>query len=775
MKERSLMERIVAILGVLIGTIAWVVRLLFSLVSGLLRSGSRTDDEEGQANAAADIRAKSESLVEDIREKGGHLVEEAREKVEDVFEEAREKVEDVIHRGDDHDDDQDEFGFTHAGASGDDVSSSQHDRLGGVPDASRMEATAAASLSTMSETYDPHAAGSVDENDGEETGHRMTEGIDHLPEPGAEDDADRMYGSESGSLMGEDRESGYAGQVMSESDIGAERGDSVSGLADSEGRADGGFSHGWISDEVDPVEDEAQVPDISFEGEEYGAAWISDQIDPAEAQPEETTYDSLWVEDQVDPATLADEEGEVPAASRGWTEPEDDVLKNDPLYGDVEPSDTGGEVDLRNDELTAADGAGMHIIDSPDEPFIEDESAAESLGLMSSGTEPPFDTMSEDEVDIDRIGEEPVVVGEDDLAANALGQPAGDDAASGDLGPGQSGDDASRPEGESRSDGDVQGAYDGAGVDQFADDSVAREMLDDVRAEGEEETEAETDADASASSGDDASGSEETDSGAGSIAWASSAGVIDRTLTQPLSSEELQSGSDADADVDAGEPGVTEADAGLRDVAAEVAEDLDQETGGRDTATGTTMAGAGQSAGAMTSDDAANEEPGPVEMTEDTGSFEAGGTTSPDEGTAAEEQAGDEDTGKRMGVGSGTSFDDVLPESEYASSVGYDTLKVDDGAIGQGTLEVEPSSSVSSDAPNPAAPRSGGRGQRATPAGAVRGDGTGTCPAEFPIKGNASSRIYHRPTDPSYDSTIPELCFATEEDAKAAGFRARKM
>lgn len=60
------------------------------------------------------------------------------------------------------------------------------------------------------------------------------------------------------------------------------------------------------------------------------------------------------------------------------------------------------------------------------------------------------------------------------------------------------------------------------------------------------------------------------------------------------------------------------------------------------------------------------------------------------------------------------------------------------------------------------------------PAGAVKGDGTATCPSDFPIKGNANSRIYHRPTDPSYDPTIPEYCFATEDDAQKAGFRAPK-
>lgn len=60
----------------------------------------------------------------------------------------------------------------------------------------------------------------------------------------------------------------------------------------------------------------------------------------------------------------------------------------------------------------------------------------------------------------------------------------------------------------------------------------------------------------------------------------------------------------------------------------------------------------------------------------------------------------------------------------------------------------------------------------ATP-GRVPGDESAGCPASHPYKGNASSRIYHRPGESSYAATIPELCFATEEDAVAAGFRPR--
>jgi hypothetical protein len=48
------------------------------------------------------------------------------------------------------------------------------------------------------------------------------------------------------------------------------------------------------------------------------------------------------------------------------------------------------------------------------------------------------------------------------------------------------------------------------------------------------------------------------------------------------------------------------------------------------------------------------------------------------------------------------------------------------------------------------------------------------CPDEFPIKGNASSRIYHKPGESSYDATNPEICFATDEAAAAQGFRPRK-
>jgi hypothetical protein len=53
-------------------------------------------------------------------------------------------------------------------------------------------------------------------------------------------------------------------------------------------------------------------------------------------------------------------------------------------------------------------------------------------------------------------------------------------------------------------------------------------------------------------------------------------------------------------------------------------------------------------------------------------------------------------------------------------------------------------------------------------------DGAHECPAEFPIKGNSNSHIYHLPGGASYNATIPNICFASEDAAEAAGFRATK-
>jgi micrococcal nuclease len=48
------------------------------------------------------------------------------------------------------------------------------------------------------------------------------------------------------------------------------------------------------------------------------------------------------------------------------------------------------------------------------------------------------------------------------------------------------------------------------------------------------------------------------------------------------------------------------------------------------------------------------------------------------------------------------------------------------------------------------------------------------CPKNYPIKGNASSMIYHLPSGNNYKETKPEECFTTTTDARSAGYRQSK-
>ncbi len=50
----------------------------------------------------------------------------------------------------------------------------------------------------------------------------------------------------------------------------------------------------------------------------------------------------------------------------------------------------------------------------------------------------------------------------------------------------------------------------------------------------------------------------------------------------------------------------------------------------------------------------------------------------------------------------------------------------------------------------------------------------GECPLTHPVKGNASSQIYHVPGSRFYDITIPERCYRDEAAAEADGMRAPK-
>jgi hypothetical protein len=60
------------------------------------------------------------------------------------------------------------------------------------------------------------------------------------------------------------------------------------------------------------------------------------------------------------------------------------------------------------------------------------------------------------------------------------------------------------------------------------------------------------------------------------------------------------------------------------------------------------------------------------------------------------------------------------------------------------------------------------------PEGAIRGDGTATCPPGFPVKANTQSMIYHTMQSRVYKQTIAELCFSSPEAAETAGYRPPK-
>jgi len=78
-------------------------------------------------------------------------------------------------------------------------------------------------------------------------------------------------------------------------------------------------------------------------------------------------------------------------------------------------------------------------------------------------------------------------------------------------------------------------------------------------------------------------------------------------------------------------------------------------------------------------------------------------------------------------------------------------------------------------APNRQRSGSSGSGGQTQPSGPGQAapSSRGACPASHPVKGNIgeNGRIYHVPGSRDYTRTNPELCFADEAAAKAAGFR----
>jgi len=50
----------------------------------------------------------------------------------------------------------------------------------------------------------------------------------------------------------------------------------------------------------------------------------------------------------------------------------------------------------------------------------------------------------------------------------------------------------------------------------------------------------------------------------------------------------------------------------------------------------------------------------------------------------------------------------------------------------------------------------------------------GSCPTDYPVKGNADSHLYHMPESPYYTKTLAELCFDSAQAARRNGFIASK-
>ena len=61
-----------------------------------------------------------------------------------------------------------------------------------------------------------------------------------------------------------------------------------------------------------------------------------------------------------------------------------------------------------------------------------------------------------------------------------------------------------------------------------------------------------------------------------------------------------------------------------------------------------------------------------------------------------------------------------------------------------------------------------------TPSSWIEPARDGSCPPDWPIKGNDGSKIFHVPGGMSYERTVAERCYQAEADAEADGYRKAK-
>ena len=113
------------------------------------------------------------------------------------------------------------------------------------------------------------------------------------------------------------------------------------------------------------------------------------------------------------------------------------------------------------------------------------------------------------------------------------------------------------------------------------------------------------------------------------------------------------------------------------------------------------------------------------------------------------------------------------PPAVAAKLAGLPTAGITGPAEVAERVAASPSAPVSPAAAPSPAPVSAPAGVTADP-DAVPGDGSLVCPDDFPVKGNATSKIYHLPGTSYYAMTKANVCFRSPEAAERAGFRASK-
>lgn len=110
-----------------------------------------------------------------------------------------------------------------------------------------------------------------------------------------------------------------------------------------------------------------------------------------------------------------------------------------------------------------------------------------------------------------------------------------------------------------------------------------------------------------------------------------------------------------------------------------------------------------------------------------------------------------------------------------AGAMGQDSLQ--DDTLQDATAPEDTGLPAKDDAAPPAGPGSRNTSAPAgaqigadSPPGAVAGNGSPTCPPDYPIKADQKSMQFHSPGGSTFNDIIPTWCFASEADALNAGY-----